>query len=151
MTVWPFILGLVVDVLSQYETSRDAAWVALKMPVVGGVLLWTLVEVGFRTQGFLLAKAFPKLEADIRLKMFDHIQRHSPKYFNEHFSGSLANKITDMTTQVSSMLEEILTVFVPSIVGAFIAIGFYIKINPLFATVLALWLSVHFFICVFFF
>lgn len=150
MTIWPFILRNIIDILNQYESNRSLALDALLYPIIGGVSLWTLVEVGFRTQGFLLAKALPRLEADIRLKMFDHIQRHSPKYFNEHFSGSFANKITDMTTQVSSMLEEILTVFIPSIVGAFLAIGFYVEVKPLFASILGIWILIHFGICIFF-
>ena len=42
-----------------------------------------------------MAKAIPRVQADIRMSMFDHVQRHSPHYFNERFAGSLANKITD--------------------------------------------------------
>ena len=66
------------------------------------------IEGGFRLRDFLQASAFSKMEADIRMTMFDHIQSHSPKYFNEHFSGSLANKIGDMVSTVSVILRSIL-------------------------------------------
>jgi len=61
--------------------------------------------------GFLMAKAIPKLQADIRMTMFDHVQEHSPHYFNERFAGSLVNKITDMTTAVESKVFEIINSF----------------------------------------
>ncbi len=103
-TVWPYLLRLIIDTLTHYDMDRGLAWDSLKWLLVSGVCLWFFVEVCFRSRDFLRAKAFPKLEADIRMAMFDHIQHHSPKYFNEHFAGSLSNKIGDMTTQITSML-----------------------------------------------
>lgn len=91
-TLWPYLLGFIIDILSEYDLIRDSAWQALKWPVLSGACLWIFVESSFRCKGFLQAKAFPQIEADVRMAMFDHIQRHSPKYFNSHFAGSLSNK-----------------------------------------------------------
>ncbi len=147
VTIWPYILKLIIDVLSQYENERHIAWLALRYPAFEGISIWLAIEFCFRAQGYMLARALPKVEADIRIKMFDHIQRHSPKYFNEHFSGSLANKITDMTTQISLILEHLLTVFIPSFFGAVLATLFFAEVNPLFAIGLVIWVFLHFLIC----
>ncbi len=149
ITIWPYILKKIIDVLSLFENKREAAWSVLKLTVIKGVILWTIIELGFRCQGFLLAKSLPKLEAQIRMSMFDHIQRHSPKYFSQHFSGSLGNKIADMTSQVSSILEQLLTVFFPSLFGGILALYFFAEVNTLFAIILGIWIFVHFFICIF--
>jgi ATP-binding cassette subfamily B protein len=145
--IWPYILRVVIDILGAHEQSRAQAFEALKWPIVGGLLFWISVEVGFRTQGILLARAMPKLEAEIRMGMFDHIQRHSPKYFNEHFAGGLANKITDMTTQVSQIVSSILTLFIPTFATSILAIAFLGEINPLFIAIITGWIIVHFVIC----
>src|SRR6187399_447907 len=58
-TIWPYILRVVIDILTQYETTRDSAWEALKVPVFSALAFWTVVPIGFRIQGFLMAKAFP--------------------------------------------------------------------------------------------
>jgi ATP-binding cassette subfamily B protein len=147
VTLWPYILKVFIDTLTKYQDTRAIAWQFLQYPVVLGIALWIIIEVGFRTQGFILAKVLPKTEAGIRLAMFDHIQRHSPKYFNDHFSGSLANKINDMTSQVSIILEQITTVFIPSLAGALLASILFAEINPLFTLALVIWIFVHFFIC----
>lgn len=146
-TFWPYLIGVIIDILTKHEINRDSAWVALKIPVFLGIGLWTLIEVSFRIQRFLLAKSLPKLEASIRMHMFDYIQHHSPNYFNQHFSGSLANKITDMTSQVSIILEGLLTMLIPGFVGILLALVFFASLNPLFAAIYVIWLTVHFTIC----
>ncbi len=88
--LWPYILHVVIDIFTRFEGDRLAAWEMLKWSLVGGVCLAVYSETGARTTGFLMAKAMPRLQADLRMVMFDHIQRHSPQYFNERFAGSLA-------------------------------------------------------------
>jgi len=121
----------------------------LKWLFAAAVCLWVGVEFCFRCRDFLRAYAFPKLESHIRMAMFDHIQHHSPRYFNEHFSGSLSNKISDMTTQVSSMLQNLM-VFVSAVASSVMVILFFSKVNPLFAIILAIWIIIHIGICIFF-
>lgn len=141
-TVWPYLLRLFIDTLTQFEGNREDVWGALKWLLVAAVCLWVLVEVCFRTRDFLRAKVFPKLQADIRMAMFDHIQRHSPKYFNEHFAGSLSNKVSDMTTQVVSILQQI-SIFIPAVGMTLLALLFFFNVNPFFALILSGWLVAH--------
>lgn len=145
-TLWPYILRLIVDTFTHFDTDRSAAWPALKGLLFLGVSLWIFVEISFRSRDFLQAKALPQLEADIRMAMFDHIQHHSPKYFNEHFAGSLSNKISDMTTQVSLIIQN-LTLFLPTIVTCFLSVLFFWQVNALFALILTIWIGIHFGIC----
>jgi ATP-binding cassette, subfamily B, bacterial len=113
-TVWPYLLRLIIDTLTSHDGDRASAWGPLKWLLVTGICLWIFVEFCFRSRDFLKSKAFPKFEAAIRMTMFDHIQHHSPKYFNEHFAGSLSNKIGDMTTHITSMLQNLM-VFIPAV------------------------------------
>src|SRR3990167_5486210 len=113
-TVWPYILRKIIDVFNHFDNDRSAAWPTLKLWLMWGAGLLVLIEAGFRSRDFVTTHAFPKIESDIRMAMFDHIQHHSPKYFNEHFSGSLSNKINDMTTQVTLLLHN-MTIFIPAI------------------------------------
>src|SRR5438105_10532418 len=72
-TIWPYILGLIIDVLTEYDLDRSSSWTLLKWPLISGAILWLFVESSFRCKGFLQARAFPQLEADIRMGMFEHI------------------------------------------------------------------------------
>lgn len=148
-TVWPYLLRLIIDTLTLYDMDRSNSWMDLKWLLVAGVFLWTGIEICFRTRDFIRIRALPKLEADIRMAMFDHIQYHSPKYFNEHFAGSLANKISDMTTHVTSILEDLM-IFIPAVASSILIILFFSQVNPLFAMILAVWITLHVCICIFF-
>ncbi len=141
--VWPYILHLVVDIFTRFDANRGAAWQELRGPALLGVSLVVFVEVTSRTMGFLWAKAMPKLQADIRMEMFDHVQHHSPRYFNERFAGSLANKMTDMTTQADAILQQLFWPIVPAIVTCAAAVVILWFTSPIFAGILLAWIAIH--------
>jgi ATP-binding cassette subfamily B protein len=149
-TVWPYILKIIIDVITQFDTTRSAAGMALILPVIYALLLWVVLQGAFCCQGVLLAKVLPKLETAIRQAMFEHVQRHSPKYFNEKFAGSLANKITDMTTQVSLIIKNSLQILVPTIGVCVLGALFFADVNPLFAFILIAWFIIHFSLAIYF-
>jgi len=146
MTAWPYVLRLVVDTLSQYDLNREASWPVLKIILLLGLSLFIFVEALYRLKDYLQSKAIPKLEANIRMAMYDHIQHHSPRYFNENFAGSLSNKISDMTTQVTQILISLL-LFLPALAACVISVILFAKINSLFAIILGAWVVLHFSIC----
>lgn len=148
-TLWPYLLRLIIDTMTQHEMSRSTVFQDLEGLFAAAIALWITVEICFRARDFISAKAFPQLESDIRMAMFDHIQHHSPKYFNEHFAGSLSNKIGDMTTQVSSLFQNLM-VFISALGSSILVLLFFYPVNPLFALILGLWIIVHFSICFFF-
>ncbi len=148
-TLWPYLLRLIIDTMTKHELDRSHVFDDMGGLFIAAVALWVAIEIGFRARDFLIAKALPKLEADIRMTMFDHIQHHSPKYFNEHFAGSLANKVGDMTTQVSTILQNVM-LFISAIGSSVLVLLFFYPVNPFFALILGVWIIVHFSICFFF-
>jgi len=148
--LWPYILHIVIDIFTRFEGDRGAAWEALKGPIIGAICLVIYVETASRTMGFLMARAIPKLGSHIRMTMFDHILHHSPHYFNERFGGALANKITDMTTQVESIIRELFWPIVPALSTCILGAGFLWFVNPIFSYILLGWTALHLTICLLF-
>jgi len=143
LLVWPFLLRWVIDIFAQHESHRMEAWEALKIPLIAAVCFILLIEVNSRTMGFLLAKGIPKLQAAIRINMFDHIQRHSPHYFNERFAGNLANKISDMTAAVETLLTQLWWPLIPAVALALFGTLFLGFISPFLALILIVWMGLH--------
>jgi ATP-binding cassette subfamily B protein len=71
--LWPFILRWVIDIFTQNEVNRALAWESLQTPIIVSICLIVFIEINSRAMGFLMAKAIPKLQADIRMTMFDHV------------------------------------------------------------------------------
>ena len=141
--LWPYFLHLVFDIFSLYEGNRAGAWEPLQGPLIGILLLVLFVEIASRTMGLLFGKAVPTLQATIRMTMFDHIQRHSPHYFHKKLSGSLANQITDMTTQVETILNQLFFPIVPAFVASLLAPVFLWGVHPIFSWILFIWVVIH--------
>lgn len=148
--LWPLILRWVIDIFTQNEVHRELAWESLQMPIIVSICLLVFVEINSRSMGFLMAKAIPKLQADVRIAMFEHIQKHSPNYFNERFAGSLANKITDMTTAIESIIQQLFWPIIYSIALSLFGAVFLWFVHPILAGILILWIIVHLSICVMF-
>ena len=139
-----------IDIFTRNEVNRALAWESLQAPIIVSICLIVVIEINSRTMGFLMAKALPKLQADIRMTMFDHVQEHSPHYFNERFAGSLANKITDMTTSVESILQQLFWPIVSSIATSIFGALFLWFVHPILAGILILWVIIHLGICLMF-
>lgn len=148
--LWPFILRWVIDIFTQNEVNRALAWESLQAPIITSICLIIFIEINSRAMGFLMAKAIPRLQADIRMTMFDHVQEHSPHYFNERFAGSLANKITDMTTAVESIVQQLYWPIVSSIAMSLFGAIFLWFVHPILSGILLLWIVVHLSICLMF-
>jgi len=141
-TIWPYLLRSIIDLFGVHDAHRASAWPFLYPLLIWTALLWLFVEASFQIRRFLQAKTFPEMEASIRLRMFDHVQHHSPKYFSSHFSGELANKINDLPTQATVFFES-LTVFFPTIVTTIVSMVLFFQIQPLFAGILAIWVALQ--------
>ena len=140
---WPFILSKIVDVLVRYDTERRHAWPVLKASLLSGAAAVIGMEAAFRIRDLLTAQAFPQLEADIRMTMFDHVQKHSPKYFNEHFSGSLANRIGDMVMMSSTLLRNLLMLFIPAVLICISMTIIFAQMSAFLALIVGVWIVVH--------
>ena len=147
MLFWPFFLRKIVDVLTLYDVDRLSAWPFLKILLMFGAGSFIFMEGGFRLRDFLQARAFPKLQADIRMTMFDHVQHHSPKYFNEHFSGSLANKIGDMVLTTTLILRTVLMLFIPACLSCILTLVIFSQMNAFLALIAGIWIATHFALC----
>lgn len=145
--LWPYILHLVIDTFTRFEVNRLAAWGALKWPILGGIGLVIYIETASRFMGFLMAKALPRLQTDLRIHLCDHVQHHSPKYFNERFAGALANKVTDMTTQIEIIFQELFWPIIPAVSTCILGTLFLWFVSPIFAYLLIGWIVIHISLC----
>lgn len=149
-TLWPILLMVIVDTISQHSEDRSAMWQFLAFPIIMGLTLWISIDLCYRFSGIILAKALPKFEADIRSSMFNYVQRHSYSYFSNHFAGTIANKISDMPQSCTRILQSVIQLFNPVIFALIISIFLFSRINLYFACILIVWIILHIGVSLFF-
>ncbi len=142
-TMWPIVIMLLIDGITNYSGDRADMWHVLATPIIMGISLWTCVEIFFRACGMLMAKTLPKLEADVRMDMFNYVQKHSFNYFSNNFAGTIANKISDMPHNIENIIQLVIYLFFPVLLSLVIAVTLFAFVSIYFALILASWLVVH--------
>lgn len=146
-TIWPYIIMLFIDGITNYVGDKANMWHELAVPIFMGLGLWLTVELFFRLSGIVTAYLIPKLEAQVRLAMFDYVQHHSHLYFNNNMAGSIANKIADMPQSMTRILLQIIQLFIPVALALIISTTLFAILSPIFAVILAGWVCIHLGIC----
>jgi ATP-binding cassette subfamily B protein len=142
-TFWPYVIMLLIDTLNSISENRAEMWSALTVPIVAGIVLLIGVEFCYRLSGFLAAKTIPKLEAAIRMKMFNYVQHHSYTYFSDNFSGTIANKISDMPMSFNRILDLVMRLFLPTLLTVIISTMLFARLQPTFAYILLGWIFIQ--------
>jgi len=148
-TLWPYVMKLIIDKILTFSGDKALMWQVLAPTLTCAIGLWMLVEVGFRTGGFLTARFMPKLEAHIRLAMFEYVQQHSYTFFTNRMAGSIANKISDMVNGLRLILLNVMQMWIPVAVAVTISVSLFISVSPIFGLGLLAWVIGHIGICLF--
>lgn len=149
-TVWPIVFMLLIDALTLNSDNREHIFSVLAPILLFGLVLWIVVDWGFRLGGILWAKAIPEMEADVRMSMFDYVQKHSYSYFSNQFAGSLSNKINDMPQSMTRILQLVVSLFIPVAFAVFISSFLFFKVQAYFALILVSWIILHLGTCLYF-
>ena len=111
------------------------------------LILFTLLNLGIvlfsRASGSILVMTGPRLRADIRKSLFQYIQHHSHRYFISHFSGSLANRIAEVSMSCMHTLWTITFDFYPLIIKSVVALVLLFNTSRELALVLSIWLGIY--------
>lgn len=146
----PYVLKLVIDHVVAFSGDKGEIFSAAKPYVFLYIVLWILIAIAMRLNDWLKLKLYPTLRFEIIQNMYAYLTRHSHRYFQNNFAGSLSNKIVDMqegTVTVLSTLED----GFGQCIGLCIAIGTMSLVSPIFAVVLLGWATAFILIAVYFF
>ena len=137
-TLSPYLLKLIINGIADYSGNKANILSVIKIPAILYTLLFVLMTFNFRITDWFVLRATPGIRQDIIVTLFTYLKQHSHQYFQNHFAGSLLNKITDMASGGVSVLQKLEQTFsqVCVLIIAMVAMFF---VNPLFAVILVGW------------
>jgi len=148
-TLSPYVLKLIIDHVVDFKGDKSGLFTAIQPYVFGYIALWVGLCIDARLLDWMKLRLLPKLREDIISKMFNYLNQHSHRYFQNNFSGSLVNKISDMQNSVIdifTLLEE----FYSQILGISVAVITLLFIHPIFSVILMGWALAFFLFTVIF-
>lgn len=146
-TVWPMIIGDLIDSLSEYKGSKANVFIELSGLFISALAFWAFVEVMMRLQGVMMAIVYPRFETNIRMQTFEYVNQHSHTYFNNSLVGGIANRISELPRSAYIVMDFAFVNLLPTIFGIMIASFFFSQLDFTLGSVLFCWLSLHLGIC----
>ncbi|HEX6980249.1 MAG TPA: ABC transporter ATP-binding protein [Alphaproteobacteria bacterium] len=128
-----YSLKFLVDAVAGGPAQIQAVWGALALVVgliCGDYLCW-------RIAGWIGARTFPAVGADLRLDLFRHLLGHSVRFFSERFAGALANRVNTAATAVFTIENGLTWNAIPPAAAIVASIASLAIIQPVMALVLA--------------
>ncbi len=146
-SVWPFITGKIIDALSDYKFEKKDIFLHMHSIFVTAICFWIFLELLSRLQGFIAARIYPVFESHIRMSIFEHANSHSHNYFANNFSGSIANRISDLPRSSSIVIDFIFNNMIPLIISIIISSVLFLYLDMTLSIILIGWLFAHLGIC----
>ncbi len=122
--VAPWLLKNIVD---DVLISRNM--LVLNLIAVGIVLLYTAKSVFFYGQQYLMSWVGQRVVVDLRLRLYDHMQRMSFRYLYGHRVGEMLSRITNDVTILQNMITSVFIDIVVQGLSFIGMIGFLLYIN----------------------
>jgi ATP-binding cassette subfamily B protein len=128
-----FSLKYLVDAVAAGPANMGPVWSAL-------ILFSALICADYmcwRIGGWIAARTFPAVGADLRLDLFRHLLGHSARFFSDRFAGALAGRITAAATSVYTVENTLAWNALPPAVAIVGSLASVAVIQPYMALTLA--------------
>lgn len=138
LSLRPYLLKVILDRISLSPASEVFTYLAI--PVGFYFLLTVILSTMFRFYDYYVTiKMIPTLRKRITQHVFEHLVQHSHHYFQNNFSGSLANKINDLSANVPETIQIVIDRFFSVLLAMIIAIYTLWLVSYKFAIAILLW------------
>jgi ATP-binding cassette subfamily B protein len=132
-----YLAKIFINKVNSDFTSRDYIF----FPFIF-FLWWESINIVWRLADYCLLKTLPNLKITITKVTVNYCFGHSYKYFQENFSGSIANKISDLAKGIESLIKIFFLEFIrKSFIIIFSVMTLYF-VHPIFAILLAFWCGI---------
>ncbi len=146
LSLWPYISKLLVDKLAAVPREQVVAEI---WPIALLLIIFTIIPgLVWRICDFSWLKLTPLMKKKITSESMAYALQHSSNFFQNNFSGSLANKVRDLANGTPRLLEIFLYSFLNvglSLLFAFFAL---FSIHKFFAFALISWAILFIFMAV---
>jgi ATP-binding cassette subfamily B protein len=140
LSLSPYILKVMIDRMPGLDPRK--AYDALLFPALLYFSMSVLVFAIFRFYDYLWLHINPYMKRHIGLVLMDRMMSHAHFLFQDHFSGSLGNKIKDVMSGVPDVLKIVIDRFFSHGLALAMAVCVVWTVHIRFAIALCLWVSI---------
>lgn len=139
----PYAMKNIIDTGTQLQGGFTENVVHLKPALLTFAGLSLGVLVFSRASGAMLVFIGPSIRRRVRNTIYTFLQYHSQRFFIGNFSGSLANRVSEVAAGVTHSLWTILFDFWPVIITFSVSMHLLYKSSAVLATSLGVWIFIY--------
>lgn len=138
----PYAIKALMDAVAKQPQAADL-WQTFQQPLLLLAGL-NLAEILFsRGSGAVLIIMGPRLRQRTSRLLHAYLQQHSPRYFANHFAGSLAHRISETAISVNHTTWSVLCDFWPIGVTFMISVALLLKTHQALGLFVATWVFLY--------
>src|SRR5690606_25670924 len=130
-------MKLLVDAMAE-NTRQASVWTPLLL-FLGLIVLENIL---WRLAGWLGCRTVVASVVDIRVDLFRHLTGHPMRYFNEHFAGSLGNRISALGAAAGAIYGGLAWKIIPPVVDFLGAVVLLLTVDPRMALALVIFVAI---------
>lgn len=134
ISLQPYVIKLILDSV-QFDPTFDSSI----LPVIYYVILSLLFTLNFRFYDYISLKFYPKLKANIIEEATETVSQHSYNFFQNQFSGALADRIKNLSKGTAEVVQMIIDKFFSSFLALIVACATLMTVNVWLAIILFVW------------
>ena len=139
----PYAVKALMDTVAAAQASPETLWQAVKQPLMLLAGL-NLAEILFsRGSGAVLIIIGPRLRQRTTRLLYAYLQQHSPRYFGNHFAGSLAHRISETAVSVNHTTWSVLCDFWPIGVTFMVSVTLLLNVHTGLGGFVAGWVFLY--------
>lgn len=147
-SIQPYLLKDMINRLA--VCSRGDIFSVLWQPASLYLLSYLILSLAFLLHTFAVDMYMvPRLRKMIAKDAIEKLLGKSYQFYQDHFSGSISNRINDLTRSVPDILE-LFDRFYSHFLAFFVAMFFLWSVNRFFVSVTLIW-ALSFFVCLYFY
>ncbi len=139
----PYFLKVIVDEVVAFGSPPSNIFFSLAFPLTLITVTWIVFISSWRIIGWTQLKLIPPLRREIRAAMFNSVQHHSYRYFQDQLSGTLSNKILDMARGVEQLINCTTTAFIPITLSYIISTIILWRVHTYLGLAVTIWFIIY--------
>lgn len=138
--LFPYFIKLLLDDI-HHENLPDTH---ILTPLLYLMVIWVVMEIAMRLQGYFSVRTFPKFRAQIRAYCFQQLQSQSYAWLSARSNTVINEPILQLPKACQTVLETILLHFVSIFSAILLSLILLSSVSYLFGALLSSWLVLHF-------
>lgn len=145
-SLWPYVSKLLIDAIA--NSNKENVWEETKHLVILFIALTILPGLVWRITDFSWSRLIPKMRQKIAVDACGEMLKKSYDFFYKNPSGSLTNRVKDLSQNSTRLLEAILYSFLAIFLSVIVAFYTLWHAHKFFAFGLLIWAFVFVYLAI---